>query len=508
MSDYFPSADRWVQVATENPGEPPQRGVFHLLPTEVAKMLSPKAGAAKQEILRLWSEYWLACSEPRFVRETINRALNWERRRIAKDHPERELTLHEVRALASSEVKERIALLDQLLVDGKQRLREAHELQLTVFASKAFRRPVRPDESQRLMRLYDQAMADEKAFSYDAVRFAAQSVLVAPQFLYVSERGAEPGGVRQIDPFELANRLSYFLWSTMPDEELTRLARDGSLADLSVLQAQATRMLRDQRSVALADQFAGNWLAFREIREYDEPDRKRFPAYTDSLREAMYQESLLFVHEVIRRDRSILDLLDADFTYVNEELALHYGLAGIHGPAMQRVALSDHSRGGVLGMASVLTLTSHPARTSPVERGAYILRHLLDSPPPPPPPNASSPLQEGTQRGRPISLREQLEAHRRDPSCAACHRRLDPLGFALENFDAVGRYRTTEDRTGKAVDTRAELPDGTPVSSLDDVKRALLTGSRKEEVRSYVLPSVAGLRPGPKFDFPRPSNLA
>ncbi len=486
VSDYFPSADRWIQVATENPGEPPRRAVFHLLPTEVAERLPANAGKAKKELLRLWAEYWVACAEPRFVREKTNEALNWERRMIAKDHAERVLTLQEVRALAGSEAKERIGFLDQLLVEGKRRSREAYERQLTAFATKAFRRPVRPDEGQRLMGLYDQTMQDDKAYSYDAVRFAAQSVLVAPQFLYVSEREAEPGGIRRIDSFELANRISYFLWSTMPDEELRRLAQDGVLGDASVLQAQAARMLRDRRSVALADQFVGNWLEFREIREYDEPDRNRFPEYTDSLREAMYQESLMFVHEVIRQDRSILDLVDADFTYVNEELALHYGLPGIRGPAMRRVALSDRSRGGLLGMASVLTLTSHPARTSPVERGAFILKNLLDSSPPPPPPNAPSRLQEQQQRGIPVSFREQLEAHRRDPGCAACHRRLDPLGFALENFDAVGRYRTAEDRTGEAVDTRAELPDGTPVGSLDDVRRALLTGREKKKfVRTF-----------------------
>jgi hypothetical protein len=189
---------------------------------------------------------------------------------------------------------------------------------------------------------------------------------------------------------------------------------------------------------------------------------------------------------VIQEDRSILELIDCDFTYVNEELAAHYGISGIEGPEMRRVELREVDRGGILGMASVLTLTSHPARTSPVDRGLYILKNLLDSPPPPPPPDASSQLQETDEEAKPVSFREQLEAHRRAPSCASCHRRLDPLGFALENFDAIGRFRVTDERTGQAVDTRAELPDGTAVGSLRDVKQALLSGREKKKfIRTF-----------------------
>ena len=484
VSDYFPSADRWVQIATEKPGQPPERGVFHLHPAIVAEMLLSGEAEAKSELLRRWEEYLLASAEPRYVREMTEQALNWERRMIAKDYAERVLTLQDVRELAGDEAKAQVAFLDQLLVEGESRLRQAYEFQLKALATKAFRRPLRSDESRRLMDLYDKYIQDDKAYSYDAARFAAESVLVSPQFLYVSER--EGGAVREVDPFELASRLSYFLWSTMPDEELRRLAAEGRLGEVSSLHAQTERMLRDRRSVALADQFAGNWLEFRDIREHEEPNQELFPAYTDSLREAMYQEALLFMQEVIREDRSILELVDSDFTYANEELAAHYGISGIEGPEMRRVELRGIDRGGILGMASVLTLTSHPARTSPVDRGLYILKNLLDSPPPPPPPDASGQLQETDGEAKPVSFREQLEAHRRAPSCAACHRRLDPLGFALENFDSIGRFRSTDERTGRKVDTRAELPDGTAVDSLRDVKQALLTGREKKKfIRTF-----------------------
>ena len=486
VSDYFPSADRWVQIATEKPGKPPEHGVFHLHPASVAEMLPPGEAAAKSELLRRWDEYLLASAEPRYVREMTEQALNWERRMIAKDYAERVLTLQDVRELAGDEAKAQVAFLDQLQVEGKRRLRQTYELQLTALATKAFRRPLRSDESRRLMDLYDKSMEDDKAYSYDAARFSAESVLVSPQFLYVSERQREGGAVREVDPFELASRLSYFLWSTMPDEELRRLAAEGQLGEISSLRAQTERMLRDRRSVALADQFAGNWLEFRDIREHQETNQEQFPAYTESLREAMYQEALMFMQEVIREDRSILELIDCDFTYVNEELATHYGISGIEGPEMRRVELRDVDRGGILGMASVLTLTSHPARTSPVDRGLYILKNLLDSPPPPPPPDASSQLQETEDEAMPVSFRAQLEAHRRAPSCASCHRRLDPLGFALENFDAIGRFRMTEERTGQAVDTRAELPDGTAVGSLREVKQALLSGREKKKfIRTF-----------------------
>ncbi len=486
VSDYFPSADRWVQIATEKPGQPPERGVFHLHPAIVAEMLLSRKAETKSELLRRWDEYLLASAEPRYVREMTEQALNWERRMIAKDYADRVLTLQDVRELAGDEAKAQVAFLDQLLVEGERRLRQAYEFQLKALATKAFRRPLRSDESRHLMDLYDKYIQDDKAYSYDAARFAAESVLVSPQFLYVSEREREEGAVRQVDPFELASRLSYFLWSTMPDEELRRLAAEGQLGEVSSLRAQTERMLRDRRSVALADQFAGNWLEFRDIREHQETNQELFPMYTESLREAMYQEALLFMQEVIREDRSILDLIDCDFTYVNEELAAHYGIPGIEGPEMRRVELRDVDRGGILGMASVLTLTSHPARTSPVDRGLYILKNLLDSPPPPPPPDASSQLQETEDEAMPVSFREQLEAHRRAPSCAACHRRLDPLGFALENFDAIGRFRVTDERTGQAVDTRAELPDGTAVGSLRDVKQALLSGREKKKfIRAF-----------------------
>ncbi len=481
VSNYFPSAQRWTQLATEQPGKPLESGVFHLPPEQLAAMLPADRGREREELLRRWEEYFLLSAEPRFVRERIDRALNWERRLIAKDYKDRILTLEETRELAGDEAKAEVAFLDWLLLDGQGRLRSAAGRSLSAFAAKAFRRPVEPREVRQLMSLYDGYMEDERPYVADAVRFAARSVLVSPHFLYLSEE--EKAGVEtsRLDPYELASRLSYFLWSTRPDEELLRPAAAGRLDDVEVLLSQADRLLRDERSAALADQFFGNWLEFRHIREYDEPNLDLFPEYTDSLREAMYQEALHFAREIIQQDRSILNLVDSDFTYLNEELARHYGIAGVKGPEFRRVTLGDSPRGGVLGMAGVLTLTSHPARTSPVVRGLFVLKNLLGSPPPPPPPNAASRLDASKQSSQGLSFREQLEIHRRDPSCASCHRRLDPLGFALENFDPIGRFRTVDPQSGKAVDTRASLPDGTPLGSLQDVQRALLRGREKKK---------------------------
>ena len=481
VSSYFPSPERWTQLATEHPGKPMERAVFHLPPEQLAAILPAELRQEREELLRLWEEYFLLSAEPRFVRERIDRALNWERRLIAKDHKHRILTLEETRELAGEEAKAEVAFMDWLLLDGEGRLRSAAGRSLSAFAAQAFRRPVEPREVRQLMSLYDGYMRDDKAYVADAVRFAARSVLVSPHFLYLSEEEKSDTETSRLDPYELAARLSYFLWSTRPDDELLRLAATGRLQNVEVLLAQTGRLLQDERSEALADQFFGNWLEFRHIRDYDEPNLERFPEYTESLREAMYEETLHFTHEIIQQDRSILNLVDSDFTYLNDELALHYGITGVEGPQFRRASLGSSQRGGVLGMAGVLTLTSHPARTSPVNRGLFVLKNLLGSPPPPPPPNAASQLDESRDDRRNLSFREQLEIHRRDPNCTSCHRRLDPLGFALENFDPIGRFRATDPQTGKAVDTQAALPDGTPVSSLEEVKRALLSGREKKK---------------------------
>jgi hypothetical protein len=276
------------------------------------------------------------------------------------------------------------------------------------------------------------------------------------------------------------------LWSSLPGDALLEAAAAGRLADAGILVKEAQRMLRDPRSAALADQFLGSWLRFRQIRHHDEPNREKLPEYTEPLREAMYQEALRFTHRMIQDDGSILNMLDSGSTFVNEELARHYGIADVHGPEFRPVAVDRSQRGGLLGMAGVLTLTSHPARTSPVSRGVFVLSQVLGSPPPPPPPNAASQFEEKIARSANLTARQQLEMHRNNPACASCHRRIDPVGFALEGFDPIGRFRKIDPATGHPVDTRSSLPDGRTLSSFAELKKLLLTGREKQKfVRTF-----------------------
>lgn len=488
LAPAFPSKNRWVRAAIEEPGERFGDPVLLDAPETFAAALPTSADVERKELLRRWDEYMLLIAEPRYMGDHINAVLNAERRLLLKKYPGRVLTLDEVRELGDEKVRKQVALLDDLLAEGNQRLRSKAREHLAAFAYRAYRRPPLTEEVDELLELVDSYLEDEKAYTADAVKFAARSVLVSPQFLYLSERRPAGSEGRPLDGFELASRLSYFLWSTMPDHELLRAAADGTLGREEVLIAQTERMLRDKRALALADQFFGTWLGFRRILSYEEPNREMFPEYTDSLRRAMYDEALLFMGEIIRRNRSVLNLVDSNFTYVNGELARHYGLdAAAEEEAFRRVDLAETGRGGVLGMASVLTLTSHPARTSPVDRGVYVLKYLLGSPPPPPPPGAASQFEEKkTGGGIPVSFREQLEQHRDNPACSACHQRIDPVGFALERFDAIGRFRTKDLSTGEKINTSAQLPDGTSVASFGELKRALLGGREgKKFVRHF-----------------------
>lgn len=485
LSPAFPSANRWVRAAIEEPGEKFGDPVLLDDPEAFAAGLPASADAARKELLRRWDEYRLLIAEPRYMAEHINAILNAERRLLLNKHKDRVLTLDEVRELGDEKVRSRVALLDDLLAEGNKRLRSKAREHLAAFAYRAYRRPPLTEEVDQLMGLFDSYLDDEKAYTADAVKFAARSTFVSPQFLYLSERRPAGSEGRPLDGFELASRLSYFLWSTMPDDELLRAASDGTLGDEGVLIAQTERMLRDERALALADQFFGAWLGFRRILTYEEPNREIFPAYTDSLRQAMYDEAALFSGEIIRKNGSILDLVDSRFTFVNGELSRHYGLDAAESEEFRRVELNGADRGGLLGMASVLTLTSHPARTSPVDRGVYVFKYLLGSPPPPPPPGAASEFEE-KQAGQmePLSFRAQLEQHRDNPACNACHQRIDPVGFALEGFDPIGRVRQNDPTTGQRIDTSARLPDGTSVASFGELKKALLSGrERKKFVR-------------------------
>ena len=333
------------------------------------------------------------------------------------------------------------------------------------FASRAFRRPVSETELVKLMKLVELALQKGDSFER-GIQLAIQAVLVSPRFLFRVELGsraplasgkeANETRVEMIGDFELASRLSYFLWSSMPDDELWRAALDGTLRSPDVLEKQVRRMLRDPKAHALVENFAGQWLQLRNLRSLS-PDRGRFPSFDDKLRDAMIQETSLFFGSVLRNDSSILDFIDSDFTYVNERLARHYGIPGIKGEQFRRVKLKGHNRGGLITQASILTVTSNPTRTSPVKRGKWVLEQLLGTPPPPPPPNVPV-LTEDAKALTAATLRLRMEQHRSKASCAVCHNKLDPLGFGLENFDAVGGWRNQD--SGVPVDSSGKLPSG------------------------------------------------
>jgi len=317
-----------------------------------------------------------------------------------------------------------------------------------------WRRPATPEELGRLAEL-----APREASLVDALRPALVALLASPHFLFrveADEGRPAPGGVRELDGYELATRLAFFLWSSAPDEALLDRAADGSLKQPEVLAAETERLLRDARSTALARDFAAQWLQIRAL-ERVAPDPERFPAFDDELRLAMRTETELFFDALLRERRPVRELLEADFTFVNEELARHYGLEGVHGDEPRRVRLEPGVRNGLLGQGSILTVTSNPTRTSPVKRGKWVLDVLLGAAPPPPPPGVGD-LDERPEAARAASLRERMQSHRAKPECASCHAALDPLGFGLENFDAVGAWREREERF--AVDASGVWPDG------------------------------------------------
>jgi hypothetical protein len=333
------------------------------------------------------------------------------------------------------------------------------------FAERAFRRPLREDELERLLRVF--GLANERGESFErAIQVTLATVLVSPQFLYLVEP-EEASDDRLLSEYELATRLSYFLWSSMPDDELFREARNGTLR--RNLRGQVARMLDDPKSSALVRNFAGQWLQLRKLAGVA-PDRELFPEFDDALRAAMREETEQFFADVMRRNASVLEFLEAGHTFVNERLARHYGIEGVSGAEFRQVALAGRQRGGLLTQASVLTVTSNPNRTSPVKRGQWILEQLLATPPPPPPPDVPK-LDENNDAAQAATLRERLEVHRSKAECAACHQRMDPLGFALENFDAIGRWRTTDGDL--PVDSSGKLTDGRKFGDAKDLAQLL-----------------------------------
>ncbi len=346
---------------------------------------------------------------------------------------------------------------------------------LASLARRAYRRPVSSGEVQDLISFFEQG---RRQGGFDAgIEWAIERILVAPDFLFRIERdaaGAKPGAPYRISDVELASRLSFFIWSSLPDEELLHLAEQGKLKDPAVLDQQVQRLLRDPRSSALVTNFAGQWLYLRNLRGHA-PDPNLFVDFDDNLRDAFQRETELFFESLLREDRSVIDLLRANYTFVNQRLARHYGMPGIYGSHFRRVTFTDDRRAGLLGQGSILTVTSYAHRTSPVVRGKWLLENLLGAPPPPPPPNIPA-LKENNEGGTPTSVRERLEQHRRNPVCASCHARMDPLGFALENFDAIGRWRTT-DEAGNPIDSSGTLPDGTTFTGPAAFRQALLARS-------------------------------
>ena len=349
--------------------------------------------------------------------------------------------------------------------------KQAAEATLKYNASLAFRRSASDEDIAAMLALAVKNLADGRDFD-EALKAPLQSILLHPHFLFRVEND-QPGKPEwRVNDFELATRLSYFLWSSSPDRGLLKLAAEGKLSDPAVLASQTERLLNDPRAEALARHFAGQWLGFDEIREVADPDPARFPTFTPTLRNAMYRESVEFFHYITKENRPVTDLIHANYTFANEELARHYGIPGVTGPLLRKIDLADGNRGGVIGQASILTTTSVPLRTSPVKRGKWILDNLLGDPPPPPPPDAGVlPGDDKSQDG--LSFRRQLELHRKKPECAGCHAKIDPLGFGLENFDAIGRWRET-DANGKPVDSMAALPDNITFSSPAELKLVLL----------------------------------
>jgi cytochrome c551/c552 len=349
---------------------------------------------------------------------------------------------------------------------------------LSTLARSAYRRPVTPNDLETLLNFYQSGRnsSSNPGGSFDAgIERALRLILSSPEFVFRFERDpatVAAGSAYRIDDLELASRLSYFLWSSIPDDELLNLASANKLSDPATLNREIRRMLADPRSQALATNFAAQWLYLRNLKNFA-PDPNEFPDFDDNLRQSLLTETEMFFGSVVNEDRNVLELLNADYTFVNERLAQHYGIPNVYGPRFRRVTLGDDARRGLLGQGSVLTVTSYATRTSPVLRGKWILTNILGTPPPAPPPNVP-PLKDNAEGGKVLSVRERLEEHRKSPACASCHKIMDPLGFALENFDATGQWRSKSE-DGAPIDASGVLLDGSKVDGPTTLRAALMS---------------------------------
>jgi len=363
---------------------------------------------------------------------------------------------------------------------------------LTSLGRLAYRRPVDQPTLATLMDFYKRGRAEGNGGNFESgIESALQFVLASPSFLLRIEPdapNAAANAVFRVDDLALASRLSFFLWSTIPDDQLLTVASQGKLKDPVVLEQQVKRMLADKRSSAMIANFAEQWLHLRNLKT-SSPDLQVFPDFDDNLRSAMKEETTLLFDTIMREDRSVVDLLNADYTFVNERLARHYGMPGIYGSQFRRVKVAGEERRGILGQASILTVTSYPNRTSPVERGKWILTNILGVPPSPPPPNVP-PLKD-SYNDKPQTLRERMEQHRKDPVCAGCHKVMDPIGFSLENFDAVGHWRTNDE--GAKIDPAGTLFNGAALDGVNGLRRELVNrpetfvGVMTEKLMTYAL---------------------
>lgn len=384
--------------------------------------------------------------------------------------------------LAETEIPESHKKLIPTTPQSDDELEEVTKSVVQRLVNRAYRRPVSGQELERWLALSRRVQADGESFEA-SIQVVLQGLLLSPQFLFRIEADRKPSAAdkySQLTDYELATRLSYFLWSSMPDDELFSLATKKQLRDPQVLQSQVERMLKDKRANQFVENFVGQWLQLRKLDEF-QPNRTIFPEFNDALRSAMKRETFTFFASVMRNDESVLNLLDSDYTYLNQTLAEFYGIPGVSGDQFRRVALTGTVRGGLLTQASILTVTSNPTRTSPVKRGKFVLDNLLGTPPPAAPPGVPELKEKGELTG---TLRQRMEQHRADPACASCHQLMDPLGFALENFNAIGKWRVNDGET--PIDSSGELPGGQKVAGAQTLRQLLKDQYQDRFVRCLI----------------------
>lgn len=380
---------------------------------------------------------------------------------------------------------------------GKKKARFHAETIIRQTAGTAFRRPIASNEVERIMGLFDRAWTRGDGY-IPSLRYALKSVLVSPHFLFLVEPEPETRGVQPLASYPMASRLSYFLWSSMPDRELLEHAAAGKLQDGDTIKAQVRRMLADPKAEALGERFALQWLDLERLGGEVKPDPNKYPEFTKELQHSMLAEVTAFFNHIIKEDRPLTELIDANYTFIDRRLAELYGIDGANDPDFRKVQLASNDRGGVIGMAAVHALTSYPLRTSPVLRGRWVLESMLGEKVKPPPPDVPA-LEETAEKAKNLSLREQLQIHRQNAECASCHDKMDPLGFGMENFDALGRWREMQD--GHRVDANGTLPDGQTFTGAAGLKKILM--SRKDDVIRHLVRKMTGYAYGRelnKFD--------